>query len=94
MNLVGLKCNNSVIQLLDPKEVVLREYNLKSDTTLTIDYLSPSKYILKLYYDENANGKWDTGKFSEHRQPERVFYFGETIETKSGWDMEYTWNVE
>lgn len=94
MNLVGLKCNNSVIQLLDPKEVVLREYNLKSDTTLTIDYLSPAKYMLKLYYDENANGKWDTGKFSERRQPERVFYFGETIETKSGWDMEYTWNVE
>lgn len=94
MNLKGLKCKNSVIQLLDPKEVVLREYNVSSDTTLTIDYLSPTKYMLKLFYDENANGKWDTGKFSEHRQPERVFYFGETIETKSGWDMEYTWNVE
>ena len=94
MNIAGLKCNHSIIQLLDAKEVVLREYTLSGDTTLTMEYLSPAKYKLKLYYDENANGKWDTGKFSERRQPERVFYFGEIIETKSGWDMEYTWNVE
>lgn len=94
MNIFGLKCNSSIIQLLDSKDVVLREYTLSGDTTLTMEYLSPAKYKLKLYYDENANGKWDTGKFSERRQPERVFYFGEIIETKSGWDMEYTWKLE
>ena len=61
---------------------------------VTIDYLAPGKYGFKLICDDNQNGRWDTGNFKEHRQPERVFYFNQTVETKSGWDIEYTWRVE
>ena len=82
------------MQLLDGKENVLKEYTIDGDTKLTIDYLAPGKYGFKLICDENQNGRWDTGNFSERRQPERVFYFNQTVETKSGWDIEYTWIVE
>lgn len=84
----------SVVQLLNTKEEVLGEYSIKADTTLNITYLAPNKYKFKLFYDFNGNGKWDTGNFKERRQPESVFYFGETIETKSGWDFKYQWKIE
>jgi uncharacterized protein (DUF2141 family) len=73
---------------------VLKEYTISGDTTLTIDYLEPGSYLCKMICDDNRNGKWDTGNFNLRRQPERVFYFGQKIETKSSWDIEYTWKVE
>jgi len=93
MNIKGIACK-SVLQLLDSKEKLLKEIDVEADTTVTVDYLTPGKYIYKLFYDANGNGVWDTGKFSELRQPEKVFYFYEAIETKAGWDMEYTWILE
>ena len=94
MNLSGVKNPNCILQLLNAKEKVLEEHKVTGNTTITINYLSPGTYKCKLIYDDNGNGVWDTGNYKERRQPEKVFYFGRNIETKSGWDMEYTWIVE
>ena len=94
MNLSGVKNPNSILQLLNSKEKVLEEHKVTGNTIITINYLAPGTYKCKLFYDENGNGVWDTGNYKEQRQPEKVFYFGRNIETKSGWDMEYTWIVE
>ena len=94
LNIEGTPCAHSIVQLLDGKENVLREFTIDGDTKLTIDYLAPGKYGFKLICDDNQNGHWDTGNFKELRQPERVFYFNQTVETKSSWDIEYTWRVE
>ena len=94
LNIEGTPCSHAIVQLLDGKENVLKEYTIDGDTKLTIDYLAPGKYGFKLICDDNQNGRWDTGNFKERRQPERVFYFNQTVETKSGWDIEYTWRVE
>ena len=37
--------------------------------------------------DENRNGQWDTGDYSEGRQPEKVFYKPEAVECKAKWDL-------
>ena len=94
LNIDNVPCNNAIVQLLDTKEKVLEEYTIGADTTLTINYLEPGSYLCKMICDDNRNGKWDTGNFNLRRQPERVFYFNQKIETKSSWDIEYTWKVE
>lgn len=94
LNIENVPCSNAIMQLLDTKENVLEEYTISGDTTLNIDYLTPGRFLCKLICDDNRNGKWDTGNFQLRQQPERVFYFGQIIETKSGWDIEYTWKVE
>ena len=94
LNLINVPSDNAIVQLLDQKEKVLEEYIINGDTKLTINYLEPDKYIFKLICDDNHNGKWDTGNFNLRQQPERVFYFNQNTETKSGWDMEFTWIVE
>jgi hypothetical protein len=83
----------SVLQLMNEKETVLEERFIWGDTTLVYEYLTPQKYIFKLFYDTNANKKWDTGNLKQKQQPEAVFYFPQEIETKSNWDMEYEWEL-
>lgn len=57
-------------------------------------YLNPGKYYLRLFYDRNGNGKWDTGCYAEGLQPEEVFYFPVPIDIRANWDFEQTWRVK
>ncbi len=56
-------------------------------------YLTPGTYYLRMFVDQNGNGEWDTGLFSEKRQPEPVCYYPEAIELRARWDTELPWNV-
>lgn len=56
-------------------------------------YLSPGKYYMRMFVDQNNNGEWDTGLFSEKKQPEPVYYYPEAIELRARWDTELPWNV-
>lgn len=56
-------------------------------------YLIPGEYYMRLFVDQNGNGKWDTGLFSEKRQPEPVYYYPGKLQLKRGWDTEQAWDV-
>jgi hypothetical protein len=56
-------------------------------------YLTPGDYYMRLFVDQNNNGVWDTGLYSEGRQPEPVYYYPGKIELKRGWDSEQPWDV-
>ena len=55
--------------------------------------LEPLVYTLRIIYDENANGIWDTGSFLEKRQPEEVIYFPKEIDVRANWDVEQPFNL-
>lgn len=93
LNLKNIK-QNSIIQLLDDKEkIIIKELTIKSDTLLYFKNLDPKKYIVKLYYDDNHNKKWDTGDYEDLKQPEQVFYFPQEVIIKSNFDYDYEWDL-
>ena len=55
-------------------------------------YIKPGTYYLRMFVDENRNGKWDTGNYDEDLQPESVFYYPKEIECKEKWDITLSWN--
>jgi hypothetical protein len=79
------------IQLMDGKDKVLRELPAKAEGTL-FEYLKPDTYYLRLYMDDNGDGKWTTGSWKDKRQPEKVYYYPDKIQTKSNWDFEQEWD--
>ena len=81
------------IQVLNNKDQVLRELPAETEGAL-FEYLKPDAYYLRLYLDENGDGKWTTGSWSEKRQPEPIYYFPEKIQTKSNWDFEEEWDYQ
>ncbi|MBP6334475.1 MAG: Ig-like domain-containing protein [Bacteroidia bacterium] len=82
-----------IVQLVDDKDLVFSQQIIYSDTTQTINFLSPGVYKLKFIQDSNKNGRWDSGSYLEHRQPERVYYYPESIQIRANWDVEIKWQL-
>ena len=81
------------IQVLNNKDQVVRELPAAAEGAL-FEYLKPDTYYMRLYLDENGDGKWTTGAWAEKRQPEPIYYFPEKIQTKSNWDFEEEWDYQ
>lgn len=48
----------------------------------------PGEYEVRLLYDDNNNGKWDPGKYSEKIQPEKAITLPQKISVRANWDNE------
>ena len=81
-----------IIQLLDKTEKLISETRMKKDGKVIFPLLEIGVYRLRVIYDLNGDGKWTTGDFEKHRQPEPVSYYPDEIELKSGWDLEFVDN--
>jgi hypothetical protein len=76
-----------IFQLLNTNDELLEEQLVNEKQELTFDFLEPSNYKLKLVYDRNANGEWDTGDYSEDKQPEKVQYYEGDINIRANWEL-------
>jgi hypothetical protein len=82
-----------IIQLINDKDVVLREYNPKEENPIVMEYIKPAKYRFKAIFDINENGKWDTGNYDEKIQPESVKFYKAELDVKSKWERELEWDL-
>jgi len=82
-----------IVQLLGDKEKLLEQRIISSKTTLDFIYLSPGKYKIKVIYDANRNGRWDTGDYLKKRQPEMVDYHPKEFELRANWTLEEDWVI-
>lgn len=82
-----------ILQLLNEKELIIREKYLFNPQKITFRYLTPAKYTIKAIYDLNGNGKWDTGNYLKHTQPEPVFFYNMPVELRSNWDYDVNWQI-
>ncbi|MGB0950000.1 MAG: hypothetical protein ACPGU0_07855, partial [Marinirhabdus sp.] len=82
------------VQLTDTDNRLVVEDTLLENRQVYFDYLLPNAYNLRVIYDANANGIWDTGSFLENRQPETVVYFPEIIDVRANWDWEKTFRLK
>ncbi|MCX6245151.1 MAG: Ig-like domain-containing protein [Bacteroidetes bacterium] len=84
---------NYLVQLMDEKEKNYLQKILPAGGTVKFDYILPGKYKIKVVFDLNRNGRWDTGKYSVRLQPEEVRYFPKTIEIRANWDVDENWEL-
>lgn len=80
-----------VLQLLDKAGKPMRTDVVSESRTVRYPNLLPGSYGLKLVYDANANGQWDTGNYRQNQQPEKVVFFSGKIDIRAGWDQEIDW---
>ena len=74
-----------IIQLTDINDVTVAQETSSENKTISFNYLIPKKYKIRIIYDTNKNGKWDTGNYLEKKQPEPVQYFPEVQEIRPNW---------
>ncbi len=74
-----------IIQLTDINDATVAQETSSENKTISFNYLIPKKYKIRIIYDTNNNGKWDTGNYLEKKQPEPVQYFPEVQEIRPNW---------
>lgn len=93
LNITGAD-STAVVELLDGSGKVLRRQRITPQNTADFYYLNPgTKFYIRLFNDRNGNGVWDTGKYSEHSQPEEVYYFPKVWEMKANFEFEENWDI-
>src|SRR5690606_5000290 len=92
LNLVNANRSAVIVQLVDGKFNVVDEKSLsipdgdlQNDKNIFFDEITPDKYYIRIIYDENGNGKWDTGNFLDRKTPERIIYYPSIIEVRANW---------
>jgi uncharacterized protein (DUF2141 family) len=83
----------AVFQVLDGKDNLLATKRAVEKGTL-FEYLRPGDYYIRMFLDENGNGKWDTGELATHRQPEEVFYYPKKLTLMANWEFEEKWDYK
>jgi hypothetical protein len=83
-----------ILLLLDKEEKIVKKKTIYNNERVLFEFLEPGSYKMKVIYDDNDNGEWDTGIYKLKLQPERVAYFPSEIDVRSNWTMEYEWLME
>lgn len=81
-----------VVQLLDGQDAVVRQARW-ADGRADFFFINPGKYYVRLFFDRNGNGSWDTGLYEDHRQAEEVYYYPQALDLKAQWDVEQDWSL-
>jgi len=79
-----------IVQLTNEKGEVQREIFATEPQAFEFNNLNPGNYVARVIFDENGNGKLDTGNYLEKRQPEEISYYPGTIEIRANWEKEET----
>ena len=81
-----------MVQLLNTSGNVERQVNIR-DGRAEFYYVRPGNYYLRCYLDRNRDGKWTTGDWTTHTEPEAVFYSPKLLEVKANWDLNEDWDL-
>jgi hypothetical protein len=83
-----------IVQFVNEQYKVLQEKQLTENEPVLFDYIVPGKYYVRIVYDDNDNGKWDSGNFLERRSPEKILYYPSKIEVNANWSLNETFILE
>jgi hypothetical protein len=81
-----------VVELLNTSNVVLERKSLNDKGVVLFSRLDPGKYHVQVVTDVNANGVWDSGRYTENLQPEPIKVIQKDTEVRANWNMELEWN--
>ncbi|MGI9532766.1 Ig-like domain-containing protein [Lutimonas sp.] len=88
LTIQGFESFPAIIHLIDEKGDLIVETYARSPQEFEFRNLRPSRFKIRIIYDDNENGQWDTGDFLQKIQPEKVYYVKSVIEAKANWEVE------
>jgi hypothetical protein len=80
-----------IVQLLNPNsgDVVHSDVIKKSGSVVYKDYPT-GKYGVRVVYDANKNGQWDTGDLKAKTYPENIWYLKKAFDLRSNFEIDDT----
>jgi hypothetical protein len=75
-----------IVQLTTDKDEVVESYQVQEASPVDFQDVTPGMYSLRVVFDSNNNGAFDSGNYLAKTQPERVSYASKLVEVRAGWD--------
>ena len=91
ITLSGMNGKNAVVEILSQNDKPVKKTTAEGGVA-TFYYVKPGTYYMRMFVDENNNGLWDTGSYTELRQPEPCYYYPGKLECRAKWDLRQTWD--
>lgn len=82
-----------IVELTDPEGKVLASHYSEKETVIDFLLVEPSKFNLRLIYDDNRDGAWTPGNYLEKRLSEEVVHFPAAIDVRANWDVEQPFDL-
>lgn len=77
-----------VVELMNEQKAVLQSNPITKSTPIVYSNYLTGKYLIRVVYDENKNGKWDSGNVRQKRQPENTWVSPNVISLRPNWEAE------
>lgn len=94
VNLKNVKRYPVLLEILDGKNEVIASAVSNGEEFLEFNFIEPNLYTLRVIYDDNKNGVWDSGSYLEQRQAEEVKYFAKKVDVRANWDVDQDFNLD
>lgn len=79
---------NYIVEFIDEKRNPIKSTIISKNTSLKFENYPAGIYFLRVIYDENKNGIWDTGDLKTGKQPEKVWYSAKEMSLRANWERE------
>lgn len=77
-----------VVELLNEQKKILQSDPIRHNGSIVYKNIITGKYLLRVIYDENKNGKWDSGNVHLRKQPENIWVSEKVISLRPNWEAE------
>jgi hypothetical protein len=94
LDVKNTKMTPIIVQLTDLNDKTIAQETTSVSKNISFKYLTPNKYKIRIIYDTNNNGKWDTGNYLAKKQPELVEYLPEIQEVRANWQVPIVLNIK
>lgn len=82
-----------LVELVNEKKIPIRTNSIHNNTSIEYTNFVAGKYFLRIIYDENKNGVWDTGHVKEGTQPEKIWYSPTEMSLRANWEREEKFSI-
>jgi uncharacterized protein (DUF2141 family) len=79
-----------ILEVLNEAKGVVNTLIVTRDTTVRFANYKAAKYWLRISYDTNKNGKWDTGNVTLGLQPEKIWNEPKELSIRANWERNET----
>ena len=93
MQLQNVKRFPVIVELTNSQGKVIASEFSEAKTTIDFNLVEPTVLTLRLIYDDNKNGVYDTGSYLQKRYSEEVIYSSKEINIHANFDWEETFDV-
>lgn len=80
------KQKSYILEIIDGNKSIVNTIVVKQDTAVTFSNYKGGKYFIRITYDTNKNGIWDTGNVALGLQPEKIWNEPKELSIRPNWE--------